>query len=101
MPRIFRRIYGQTVHWITDHFVGNSVNRMRAKLEALVDEPAKSLCREAGLFERTPLWFYVLAEAELRQNGESLGEVRVPGSIPSTPNAMISFLIRTSSRVKG
>ena len=32
MPRIFRRMYGQAVHWITDHFVGNSVNRMRAKL---------------------------------------------------------------------
>jgi len=28
-----------------------------------------------GFFERTPLWFYLLKEAEVRANGNSLGEV--------------------------
>ena len=28
-----------------------------------------------GFLERTPLWFYVLKEAEVRANGNSLGEL--------------------------
>jgi Animal haem peroxidase len=31
--------------------------------------------REGGFLERTPLWYYVLKEAEVRANGNSLGEV--------------------------
>jgi len=30
---------------------------------------------ENGLLERTPLWFYVLKEAEVRSNGNTLGEL--------------------------
>lgn len=30
---------------------------------------------EGGFFERTPLWFYILKEAEVRENGQRLGEV--------------------------
>lgn len=37
----------------------------------------------------------------LRVRAGSLAEVRRAGSMPSTPNAMISFLIFTSMRLKG
>lgn len=30
---------------------------------------------DSGLLERTPLWYYILKEAEVRANGNSLGEV--------------------------
>jgi hypothetical protein len=30
---------------------------------------------DGGFLETTPLWFYVLKEAEVRANGNSLGEV--------------------------
>ncbi len=30
---------------------------------------------EGGFFERTPLWFYILKEAEVREDGERLGEL--------------------------
>jgi len=30
---------------------------------------------QGGFFDRTPLWFYLLKEAEVRANGNSLGEV--------------------------
>jgi hypothetical protein len=31
--------------------------------------------QQGGFFERTPLWFYVLKEAEVREGGQRLGEV--------------------------
>jgi hypothetical protein len=46
-----------------------------AQLQALVPGEAGDLCAAAGLFERTPLWFYVLAEAEINQDGKHLGQV--------------------------
>ena len=30
---------------------------------------------DGGFYDRTPLWYYVLKEAEVRAGGESLGEV--------------------------
>jgi hypothetical protein len=40
------------------------------------DRPAIAQALEAGDFlERTPLWYYVLREAEVRANGNSLGEL--------------------------
>ena len=33
------------------------------------------ILREAGFLKRTPLWYYVLKEAEVRANGNSLGEL--------------------------
>jgi hypothetical protein len=30
---------------------------------------------QGGFFERTPLWYYVLKEAEVREKGEHLGEL--------------------------
>jgi hypothetical protein len=33
------------------------------------------ILREAGFLERTPLWYYVLKEAEVRGNGNALGEL--------------------------
>ena len=30
---------------------------------------------QGGFFERTPLWYYVLKEAEVREGGERLGEL--------------------------
>ncbi|WP_370714374.1 heme peroxidase family protein [Sphingomonas sp. IW22] len=48
-------------------------------LRALVTGEALDLCEKEGLFDRTPLWFYVLAEAELEAEGQHLG--RVGGTI--------------------
>jgi hypothetical protein len=45
------------------------------EIRGLVAEEAHAACEAAGLFERTPLWFYVLAEAEVRHQGRHLGEV--------------------------
>jgi hypothetical protein len=40
------------------------------------DRPAIAAALEAGGFlERTPLWYYVLREAEVRATGNSLGEL--------------------------
>ncbi len=33
------------------------------------------LLEETGFSERTPLWYYLLAEAEVRQRGERLGPI--------------------------
>jgi hypothetical protein len=47
-----------------------------AQLRGLViDQAARDACDTAGLFDRTPLWFYVLAEAEINAAGLHLGEV--------------------------
>jgi hypothetical protein len=37
--------------------------------------PLNQVLEENGFIERTPLWFYVLKEAEVRANGNSLGEL--------------------------
>lgn len=34
-----------------------------------------AVVKENGFDQRTPLWFYILKEAEVRENGERLGEV--------------------------
>lgn len=38
-------------------------------------EAMKQALEQGGFFERTPLWFYVLKEAEVRGGGNRLGEV--------------------------
>jgi hypothetical protein len=35
----------------------------------------KAILKESGLSKRTPLWFYILAEAAVRKNGACLGRV--------------------------
>lgn len=35
----------------------------------------KEALEQGGFFDRTPLWFYVLKEAEVREGGQRLGEV--------------------------
>jgi heme peroxidase len=37
--------------------------------------PLNQVLEDNGFLERTPLWFYVLKEAEVRTNGNSLGEL--------------------------
>jgi heme peroxidase len=37
--------------------------------------PLNQVLQDSGFLERTPLWFYVLKEAEVRANGNSLGEL--------------------------
>jgi hypothetical protein len=39
------------------------------------NDKTRQALEQGGLFERTPLWFYVLKEAEVREGGERLGEV--------------------------
>ncbi|MEU4657854.1 heme peroxidase family protein [Streptomyces sp. NPDC023723] len=47
----------------------------RAELEAGSSQQVKEALAAGGLFEATPLWFYVLKEAEVRELGRRLGEV--------------------------
>jgi hypothetical protein len=37
--------------------------------------PLNQVLEDNGFLERTPLWYYVLKEAEVRANGNSLGEL--------------------------
>jgi hypothetical protein len=52
---------------------------------------------EAGFLERTPLWYYVLKEAEVRANGNSLGELgsrilceTIIGLLVNDPNSYLN-----------
>ncbi|MFE9438740.1 heme peroxidase family protein [Streptomyces sp. NPDC006602] len=47
----------------------------RAELERGSSEAVRNVLEAGGLFDRTPLWFYVLKEAEVRELGRRLGEV--------------------------
>ncbi|MFE2420617.1 heme peroxidase family protein [Streptomyces hokutonensis] len=47
----------------------------RAELEQDSSDAVKEALDAAGLFDRTPLWFYILKEAEVRELGRRLGEV--------------------------
>ncbi|MCX5241129.1 heme peroxidase family protein [Streptomyces prunicolor] len=47
----------------------------RAELEQDSSDGVKNALGSAGLFDRTPLWFYILKEAEVRELGRRLGEV--------------------------
>ena len=47
----------------------------RDELSQDSSENMKQALEQGGFFERTPLWFYVLKEAEVREGGERLGEV--------------------------
>jgi hypothetical protein len=47
----------------------------RAELEQGSSAAVKNALEAGGLFDRTPLWFYVLKEAEVRELGRRLGEV--------------------------
>lgn len=47
----------------------------RAELEQGSSDAVKNVLETGGLFDRTPLWFYVLKEAEVRELGRRLGEV--------------------------
>lgn len=46
-----------------------------AELTAGNNPGMNDILLEAGFLERTPLWYYVLKEAEVRANGNSLGEL--------------------------
>lgn len=46
-----------------------------AEVLSVVPGGAREIVRDAALADRTPLWFYVLAEAELRHDGHHLGAV--------------------------
>lgn len=47
----------------------------QAELTAGNNPGMNDILLEAGFLERTPLWYYVLKEAEVRANGNSLGEL--------------------------
>jgi hypothetical protein len=55
------------------------------------------ILREAGFLERTPLWYYVLKEAEVRANGNALGELgsrilceTIIGLLVNDPNSYLN-----------
>ncbi|WP_320780318.1 heme peroxidase family protein [Streptomyces sp. CRN 30] len=47
----------------------------RQELEQNTSDPVRDALAQGGLFEKTPLWFYILKEAEVRELGRRLGEV--------------------------
>lgn len=47
----------------------------RDELEDGSSNEAKKALTDGGFFDRTPLWFYILKESEVRAKGSSLGEV--------------------------
>ena len=47
----------------------------RAELENGSSDQMKKALADGGFFDRTPLWFYILKESEVRAKGSSLGEV--------------------------
>ncbi len=47
----------------------------RDELERGSSAEVTGALERGGLFDRTPLWFYVLKEAEVREGGRRLGEV--------------------------
>jgi len=47
----------------------------RVELEEGSSDLVKDALESGGLFDTTPLWFYVLKEAEVRELGQRLGEV--------------------------
>jgi len=47
----------------------------KEELDAGSSDETKRAMADGGFHDRTPLWFYVLKEAEVRAGGESLGEV--------------------------
>lgn len=47
----------------------------RDELENGSSDDTKKALADGGFFDRTPLWFYILKESEVRAKGSSLGEV--------------------------
>jgi len=47
----------------------------QAELETNSSQAVKDALTKGGFFTRTPLWFYVLKESEVRSQGNTLGEV--------------------------
>lgn len=47
----------------------------RGELESGSSDETKKALTDGGFFDRTPLWFYILKESEVRARGSSLGEV--------------------------
>ncbi|MEV1084514.1 heme peroxidase family protein [Streptomyces sp. NPDC050211] len=72
----------------------------RTELEQDSSDGVKKALEAGGLFDRTPLWFYLLKEAEVKELGRRLGEVgsrivaeTVIGQIRNDPG---SYVNRTS-----
>ncbi len=61
----------------------NSLNRRKLQLEILSEQDIlqnasdelKGLIKDAGYEKDTPLWYYILKEAEIQSNGNSLGHL--------------------------
>jgi hypothetical protein len=60
--------------------------------------PTSAILLEYGFDQETPLWFYILKEAEKRKDGRCLGEVGsrlitevIIGSLCSDPNSYLSI----------
>jgi len=51
------------------------VNLTPLSTEEIASAPHKTILTENGLHENTPLWYYILREARLRHDGNSLGPV--------------------------
>ena len=47
----------------------------RQELERGSSDDMKKALKDGGFFTRTPLWFYILKESEVRAQGKSIGEV--------------------------
>lgn len=63
---------------------------------AVAEQATRDVLVKHSLHERTPLWFYILAESEVEQNGERLGRLGgrivmevLHGLIEFTPNSIL------------
>ncbi len=64
-----------------------------------ISEDTKKALKKGGFVDRTPLWYYILREAEVQQNGQSLGEVgsrlvaeTLIGLVKQDPNSYLNNL---------
>lgn len=68
----------------------------KTELEQDTDQATTDALTKGGFFDRTPLWFYILKESEVRANGNTLGEVgsrivaeTIIGQIRHDPNSYL------------
>jgi hypothetical protein len=55
--------------------VAGRLNQTPLTAEEVADGPHRDTLRKLGFDQTTPLWYYILKEAELRHGGERLGPV--------------------------
>jgi len=66
---------GKSVSLPTGQMVADAMGLVALTPEEVRTGPHQNVIDQHGLADKTPLWYYVLKEAEVQQNGERLGKV--------------------------